>query len=183
MGALSYAIAVSITHHQEPFNEEMPHWFSFLHEQGKFSQIWLSGIRSSMVASFDSYVDRVGAFVQLRHRHRDQFSVDWLYEFGIPVWYPWGRHETQAALTDTHLARFAPLPHQLQDCSTFLTTNPTPQSQHQPAPQPEPQPITETQTHGAFDCKLFVSYFAPDLYSFLFRCCEFYCNTFLESLF
>jgi hypothetical protein len=145
MGAFSYAIAVSITHHQEHFYEEMPHWLSFLHERGGFSQIWLSGIRSSMVASFDSYVDRTGVFVQLYNRQRDQFSVDWLCEFGIPVWYPWGRRETQAALTDASLARFAPLPHQLQECSTFLTSNPTPRS--------EPQPTTEPQTHGAFDCK------------------------------
>jgi hypothetical protein len=49
MGALSYAIAVSITHRQENFNEAMPHWFSFL-SQRVFSQIWLSGLRSSMVA-------------------------------------------------------------------------------------------------------------------------------------
>ena len=43
MGALSYAIAVSITHHQEIFDEAMPHW--------------LSGLRSSMVAYFDSCID------------------------------------------------------------------------------------------------------------------------------
>jgi hypothetical protein len=82
MGALSYAIAVSITHHQEIFDEPMPHWFSFL-SQRDFSQIWLSGLRSSMVAYFDSCIDRIGAFVQLCQHHRDQFSVDWLCEYGI----------------------------------------------------------------------------------------------------
>ena len=174
MGGLSYAIAVSITHRQEYFHEELPHWFSFLSER-EFSQIWLSGIRSSMVASFDRYIDRVGVFVQLCHRHRDQFSVDWLCEFGIPVWYPWGAKETKASLTDARIAHFAPLPHQLQEVNTFLTTNPT--------PQPLPQSSTEPQTHGAFDCMLFICYFASDLYSYSFRCCKFYCNPFLESLF
>src|SRR6202522_3963478 len=164
MGALSYAIAVSITHHQELFNEQMPHWFSFLSQQ-VFSQIWLSGIRSSMVAYFDLCIDRVGVFVQLCQRHRDQFFVDWLCEFGVPVWYPWGRQEIQASQTDVRLARLAPLPHQLQESSTFLTTNPTIRLQPQPTTELQTQQTTEPLT-GAFDCKLFVSYFTPDLYSY-----------------
>src|SRR5882762_11846791 len=84
MGCLSYAIAVSLTHRQEFFNEPMPHWFSFL-SQRNYPQIWLSGINSSMVTCFDSYIDRVGIFIQLCHRNPGQFSVDWLCEFGIPV--------------------------------------------------------------------------------------------------
>ena len=172
MGCLSYAVAVSITHRQEHFTEPMPHWFSYLSERN-FSQIWLSGIRSSMVTYFDPCVDRVGVFIQLVDHYRGQFSVDWLCEFGIPVWYPWGRRETQASETDARLARFAPLPHQLQETSTFLTTNPSPRHQAQPSV------VLHT---GAFDCKLLVSYFTPDLYSFSFRYCEFYSNPFLESL-
>ena len=159
MGALSYAIAVSITHREENFDEQIPHWFSSL-SQRDFSQIWLSGLRSSMVA-------------YLCQCHRDQFSVDWLCEFGVPVWYPWGCQETRASQTNARLARFAPLPHQLQESSTFLTTNPT--------PQPQSQPTTEPPTQ-AFDCKLFVSYFTH-LYSFSFRCCDFCSIPFLESLF
>jgi hypothetical protein len=182
MGALSYAIAVSITHRQEIFDEAMPHWFSFL-SQRDFSQIWLSGIRSSMVADFDSCIDRVGVFVQLFQRHRDQFSVDWLCEFGVPVWYPWGDQEIRASQTDARLARFAPLPYQLQEISTFLTKNPTPQSQPQPITELQTQSTTEPLTR-AFDCKLFVSYFTHwHLYSFSFRCCNFCYNPFLESLF
>jgi hypothetical protein len=56
--------------------------------------------------------------------------------------------------------------------------------------QPQPQSTTELQTQPttepptrAFDCKLFVSYFTPDLYSFSFRCREFCSNPFLESFF
>ena len=171
MGCLSYAIAVSITHRLEHFTEPMPHWFSFL-SQRDFSQIWLSGIKSSMVSYFDPCIDRVGVFVQLCHRYPDQFSVDWLCEFGIPVWYPWGLQETRASETDARLARFAPLPHQLQQCSTFLTTNPTP---------PQPQLTIEPQT-GAFDCKRFVLYFTPDLYPFSFRYFELRSNPCLENL-
>ena len=161
MGALSYAIAVSISLCQERLHEEMPHWFSFLHERD-YSQIWLSGIRSSMVATLDSSVDRAGVFVQLYQRHRDQFSVDWLCGFGIPVWYPWGTRETRASLTDTCLARFAPLPHQLQKSTTFLTKNPGPQPQPTTEPQtgpydyPSPQPQPTTAQTGPYDCKLFV---------------------------
>ena len=173
MGALSYAIAISITNRQELLDEAMPHWFSFL-SQRDFSQIWLSGIRSSMVAYFDSCIDRVGVFLQLCQFQRDQFSVDWLCYFGVPVWYPWGHRETQASQTDPRLAHFAPLPHQLQESSTFLTTNPTSRRQRQPTTEP---------STGAFDCKLFASYYTPDLYSFLIRCREFRCNPFLENLF
>jgi hypothetical protein len=84
MGSFSYAIAVSLFHRQEHFYKEMPHWFSFLYER-EFSQIWLSGIRSSIVATFNSSVDRVGVLVQLCQCHQDQISVDWLCSFGIPV--------------------------------------------------------------------------------------------------
>ena len=168
MGCLSYAIAVSITHRQELFNEPVPHWFSFLSQRG-FSQIWLSGVRSSMVACFDSCINRVGVFVQLCHRYPGQFSIDWLCEFGVPVWYPWGPQEIRASETDARLARFAPLPHQLQESSNFLTTNPT----------SSPQTI-EPQTQG-FDCKLFISYFSPDLHSFPFRHFELYYSSFLGN--
>lgn len=168
MGGLSYAIAVSLSLRQE---EDIPHWFSFLYERD-YSQIWLSGIRSSIVATFDSSVERVGVFVQLCQRHRDQFSVDWLYSFNIPVWYPWSAREARMSLTDTRLARFAPLPYQLQEGSTFLTTNPSPQP---------PQPTADPQT-GAYDCKLFISHLPPTLYLISSRCLEFHCDPFLESV-
>lgn len=172
MGALSYAIAISLSHRQEHFYDGSPHWFLFLYQR-EYSQIWLSGIRSSIVATFDSSVDRAGVFVQLLQRHRDQFSVDWLYTFGIPVWYPWGTREVRASESDTRLARFAPLPHQLQGIGSFLTKNPTPQ----------PQPITEPQAQ-AFDCKLLISHLLPNLYIYIYscRCRKFYCDPFLESV-
>jgi hypothetical protein len=173
MGALSYAIATSLSR-QEDFYHRMPHWFSFLDEQ-QYSQIWLSGIRSSIVATFDSSVDRAGVFVQLLQPQRDQFSVDWLCAFGVPVWYPWGTREVRASEIDARLACFAPLPHQLQESATFLTKSPTPQAQAQPRPTTEPQ----TQ---AFDCKLLIFYLPLNLYIYSSRCRNFYCNPFLESV-
>ena len=163
MGALSYAIAISLSHNNDDIDDGIPHWFSFLNER-EYSQIWLSGIKSSVVATYGygPSVDRVGVFVQLFQRHREQFSVDWLMAYGIPVWYPWGTREAGASVNDACLARFAPLTHQLQELGTFLTPNPTPQ----------PQSTIEPQTR-AYDCKLFVSNFTPNLFIFLFRCCEF----------
>ena len=84
MGCLSYAIAVSITVNGESLSEEIPDWFSFLTIRA-YSQIWLSGIRSSAISMFDPSIDRVGVFVQLLHRHREQYSVDWLCRFAVPV--------------------------------------------------------------------------------------------------
>jgi hypothetical protein len=140
LGAFSYAIAISLSRRQDDFYDGSPHWLSFLHDR-EYSQIWLSGIRSSMVAIFDSSVARVGVFVELLEPHREQYSVDWLCKFNVPVWYPWGTREVRAAEIDPHLARFAPLPHYLQESGTFLTKN------------PHPQPTTEPQTRS-FDCKL-----------------------------
>ena len=142
MGAFSYAIAISLSRRQDDFYDGMPHWFSFLHER-EYTQIWLSGIRSSMVATFDSSVARAGVFVQVLEPHREQYSVDWLCKFNIPVWYPWGTREVRALEIDPRLAQFAPPAHHLQESGTFLTKN----------PHPQPQPTTETQT-GPYDCKL-----------------------------
>ena len=68
MGALSYSIAISLYRHRELFYDAALHWFSFLYQQ-EYSQIWLSGIRSSIVATFDLSVDRVGVFVQVIQPH------------------------------------------------------------------------------------------------------------------
>lgn len=172
MAGLSYAIALSITIRNEGFQEEMPHWFSFLSSQG-WSQIWLSGIRSSPVASFDPSIDRVGVFVQVLQPHREQYSVDWLCKFAVPVWYPWGRREAEAALTDHRLARYAPLPHQLQETGTFLTKNPAPEPM---APQPEPE-------IQAFDCMSLVFNVFHNLIYLFFRCGIFSCYRLLEGIF
>jgi len=50
-----------------------------------------------------------------------QYSVDWFAKFYVPVWYPWGASEMQAASRSTSFARLAPPIHELQDATTFLS--------------------------------------------------------------
>ncbi|KAF8798504.1 hypothetical protein BYT27DRAFT_7264657 [Phlegmacium glaucopus] len=87
-------------------------WFSqFMGGFSYATAIWLSGVMLSIVATFDSSVNRAGIFIQLHQRHRDQFSIDWLCDFAVP----------------------------LQEVGTFLTRSPTPQPQPQPTPEPQTQ--------------------------------------------
>ena len=49
MGALSYAITVSITHRQEKFDEQMPHWFNSsyqLYHSMPTNWLWRTGFLS-----------------------------------------------------------------------------------------------------------------------------------------
>ena len=158
MGAFSYTIAISLSHCQDDFYDGMLHWFSFLHEQ-EYSQIWLSGIRSSMATTFNLYVAQARVFVQLLEPHWEQDSIDWLCKFNIPVWYPWGTQEVRASEGDPRLTQFAPPLHHLQESDTFLTKN----------PHPQPQPTTETQTRP-YDCKLLFnsSPLSLNLYIFIY---------------
>ena len=149
MAGLSYAIAISKTLENESLDDMWPAWFTFLSEQ-RFTQIWLSGIRSSLVSTFTPSVDRVGVFIQLIHRHREQPSVDWFCRYNIPVWYHWGHRETEASLKDRQLARFAPLPFQLQEVATFMTKTPQ-QTSIQQASSSTLQAPSLTQ---GYDCKL-----------------------------
>ena len=146
MAGLSYAIAISKTLVGESLDEIFPYWFSFLSGQ-RFQQLWLSGISSSLVSTFSPSIDRVGVFVQLLHPSREQPSVDWFCRYHVPVWYPWGRRETDASLSDSRLARFAPLAFQLQEVGTFLTRSPEPPSIPHPS-TPAPQASS-----SSFDCK------------------------------
>jgi hypothetical protein len=149
MAGLSYAIAISKSLKNESLDDMWPAWFTFLSEQ-RFTQIWLSGIRSSLVSTFTPSVDRVGVFLQLIHPHREQPSVDWFCRYSIPVWYPWSQREIEAARSDPRLARFAPAPYQLQEATTFLSKSPEPPSMAEPSSS-RSQPSFSTKT---FDCKL-----------------------------
>ena len=147
MAGLSYAIAISKSLENESLDDMWPAWFSFLCEQ-RFTQIWLSGIKSSLVATFTPSVDRVGVFLHLIHPHREQPSVDWFCRYQIPVWYPWGLKETESSLRDRRLARFAPLPFQLQEMGTFMTKSP----QQPSIPQASSSTLqAPSSTHG-YDC-------------------------------
>jgi hypothetical protein len=123
VAGLSYAIAVSLTISNDPIDGGIPHWFHFLSGQ-QMEQLWLSGIQASAGGTFSPYMARAGMLLQVLQPERGQFSVDWLCRFHVPVWYPWGLKEAQAALCDSEVARLAPLPHQLQEIGTFLTKTP-----------------------------------------------------------
>jgi hypothetical protein len=149
MAAMSYAIAISKTLKKEGLNDNFPFWFSFLSRQ-QYSQVWLSGLKSSLVDTFSPSVERVGVFVELLHPSREQPSVDWLCSYHIPVWYPWGDKESRASLSDNGrgLARFAPPTYQLQEATTFLTKSPGP-----PSPQPASSTQPSSSTGQGYDCK------------------------------
>jgi hypothetical protein len=152
MAGLTYAIAISKTFRNESLDETFPHWFSRLSEQ-RFKQVWLSGLNSSQVSTFSPSVDRVGVFLQLIHPNREQPSVDWFCRFHVPVWYPWGRNESEASRSNQRLARFAPTPYQLQQVATFLTRTPEPPSM----PEPSSSNVQPSISREAFDCELNVS--------------------------
>lgn len=129
VAGLSYAIAVSLTVSGDPLDGGIPYWFYFLSGQ-QMEQLWLSGIQASPGGTFSPYVARAGMLLKVLQPEREQFSVDWLCRFHVPVWYPWGPKEAQAAVCDSKVARLAPLPHQLQEISTFLTKTPEDKSSY-----------------------------------------------------
>ena len=149
MAGLTYAIAISKTFRNESLDETFPYWFSRLSEQ-RFKQVWLSGLNSSQVSTFSPSVDRVGVFLQLIHPNREQPSVDWFCRFHVPVWYSWGRNESEASRSNQRLARFAPTPYQLQQVGTFLTRTPEPPSM----PEPSSSNVQPSILREAFDCEL-----------------------------
>ena len=152
MAGLSYAIAISKTLVGESLDEIFPYWFGFLSGQ-RFKQLWLSGLSLSLVSTFSPSVDRVGVFLQLLHTNREQPSVDWFCRYHVPVWYPWGRRETDASLLDKRLARFAPFAFQLQEVGTFLTRSPEPPS------FPPPSAANTQASSSSFDCKYIILHF------------------------
>lgn len=123
VAGLSYAIAISLTLCDDPLQGGIPGWFYFLSGQ-QMKQLWLSGIQASSAGTFGPSVARAGILLKIVEAERNQFSVDWLCRFHVPVWYPWGTKEVQAALSNSKIARYGPLPHQLQEIGTFLTKTP-----------------------------------------------------------
>lgn len=137
-GRISYAIAVAISSDEQkkvrdrdPLEATIGAWAGTLKES-EWSQAFISAIYNAS-GRFENGPERVGLFMDLVNLEKDQFSVDWLCRFGIPVWYPWGDAEKKASQTNLKLARLAPLPHQLQDIATFLTSAPTPVMQTKPS--------------------------------------------------
>lgn len=124
MGGLSYAIAVATSVKGElPGYEHVPTWYRYLVGKG-YKSAWLSGLMSSLVGTFDPSVPRAGIILDISKPQPDRYSVDWLCRYSVPVWYPWGAKERDAASRTPQIARLAPLPHQLQQIAEFRTKEP-----------------------------------------------------------
>ncbi|EIM84563.1 uncharacterized protein STEHIDRAFT_112905 [Stereum hirsutum FP-91666 SS1] len=84
----------------------LPKWFRILVRAHPELQGWLSSVRT-----YWSNVDKEnipGLFFDFDHYGTAAPPLSWLYENGIPVWYPWREKEMQLAATDPLIARFKP---------------------------------------------------------------------------
>jgi len=95
----------------------LPKWFKYLGERS-WPQTLLSAVHSC-VTDFMHH-GRVGLFVKLVQPDADQYSLEWFLQFNVPIWYPWGKVETDAASWQLSLSCFAPLAYQLQEVATML---------------------------------------------------------------
>jgi len=77
----------------------------------------------SCVADF-THKGRVGLFLNLLKPDVEQFSADWFMQFNVPVWYPWGKAESDAASLQSSISCFAPLPYQLQEVGMIIHKTP-----------------------------------------------------------
>ena len=71
--------------------------------------------------AFNGSVEQVRVLLDVVNPRRHQFSVEWLVEYGVPVWYRWGQREIDAARTNVELKRLASCTGILQIGTTFLT--------------------------------------------------------------
>jgi len=103
------------------FTSAIPPWFEYLGIRD-WPQSLLCAIQNG-VANFDTD-SRIGVFLNITRPEQRQFSVDWFVKFNVPVWYPWGKNEKEAASNSPSLSRLAPLPHHLQQVATILHKSP-----------------------------------------------------------
>jgi hypothetical protein len=119
MALLSYVIAGAENIHASVKNSAIlskPSWFDILLQH--FDIQWLEALYSSTVYSFSPYTLRTGVFLELEGFDSYQPQPEFYCQFHVPVWYPWS---SDVARRYEHLA---PLPHQLQEGTTFLTKSP-----------------------------------------------------------
>ena len=81
----------------------MPTWFIKL---DNYDQALLSGLHSSIL--FTYLAERAGTFLNIAEPPINQFSVDFLIKYCVPVWYPWGPKEISKAKHDCSFDRLAP---------------------------------------------------------------------------
>ena len=99
------------------------HWIDLLLSSGIDAGIdkrWVDLLMDTTIVLYTPEVERAGIFLHLTDEHSLRPTVAWYALYGVPVWYPWGSKE--AALH--RLKVYAPLPHQLQNATTFFTRSP-----------------------------------------------------------
>ena len=132
MALLSYVIAGAEDHYslvKDSVTLAKPSWYDVLVEH--FDAQWLDALLASTVCSFSPQTPRAGVFLELEVFDSNQPLPDFFCRFHVPVWYPWSN---DLARKYEHLA---PLPHQLQEGTTFLTKSPRPST---PTPRSSPLP-------------------------------------------
>ena len=122
MAGLSFLVAVGSRCPQA--GPSVPDWFMTLANAG-CAQSWLTGVAASPICEFSPFVSRVGLFLNLLDREKTQPDVEWFYNFHIPLWYPWGKAEADAARSRPSLNRWAPPAYKLQEATTFITQQPS----------------------------------------------------------
>ncbi|MDT7543806.1 MAG: hypothetical protein QOE33_3725, partial [Acidobacteriota bacterium] len=122
MAGLSFLVAVGSRCPQA--GPSVPDWFTTLANAG-CAQSWLTGVAASPICEFSPFVSRVGLFLNLLDREKTQPDVEWFYNFHIPLWYPWGKAEADAARSRPSLNRWAPPAYKLQEATTFITQQPS----------------------------------------------------------
>jgi len=154
IGALAFAIALSQFMEPQLENSAIPRWHSALREAG-LNEVWVDGLRTSPMMRFDGSALRVGVVLDILSPQKIQASVDWLCNFNVPVWYPWGPPEATASTSNPNIARLAPHTHQLQNASSFFTKEV--RDTYQEIQQHNSQPNANKRTFEGMDDEVRVS--------------------------
>ncbi|KAF8800628.1 hypothetical protein BYT27DRAFT_7216907 [Phlegmacium glaucopus] len=139
MALLSYTIAGAENIHssaKDSVTLAKPSWYNILLEH--FDAWWLEALHASTVCSFSPHTPRAGVFLELEVFDSNQPLPEFFCRFHVPVWYPWS---SDVARRYEHLA---PLPHQLQEGTAFLTKSPRPSTSTLMPSTSTPMPSTST---------------------------------------
>ncbi|EAU83328.2 hypothetical protein CC1G_10769 [Coprinopsis cinerea okayama7 len=95
-GALSFLIAYGESKRDAfTLSSHVPEWHTELESEVEVA--WIDGVFRSSLSDFSYNADRIGCIVDIVNPPRDQPTVAWLVNHGIPVWYRWGPAEMTSA--------------------------------------------------------------------------------------
>lgn len=121
---MSWCLAVATTLDDELKLDKIqrPSWLEFLSKSSAglyWDEVTLTSVRKT-VGGFGTHTPRVGVFLNILRPPDHQYSVDWLMQVHIPVYYPWGAPEAAEAAKSTSFARLAPCLDLIQEFHTIL---------------------------------------------------------------